>query len=189
MDGNLRILAVCVAGFSLFSFPLFTAQTASPPLFPEHPPTRDADPSVRRTVEIQLPSRLNVDRTARSLFVSYDLASLQKVKVTLGAHLDIGVKEEIRVYPIGDPRPSQPHGVGYSSMKESTVISSDVEFFLKGTSIFNSAHDGIPMPGKQYRIEEDLTLFETDIPRQHIWNPESGESYRILWKKQLMAIK
>src|SRR5262249_11548160 len=39
-------------------------------------------------------------------------------------------------------------------------------------------------PGAKYKIKLRLTLFETDIPPQHFWRPETGR-YKALWSKTL----
>ena len=85
----------------------------------------------------------------------------------------IGVQHELFVYSEGDARP--PGGSGYGL--------SGLDFNL-GTSILNMKHEGIPMPGKNYVVEMDLALFETDIPPQHMWSPYS-KNYKILWKRTL----
>ena len=66
--------------------------------FPILPPTADVDPSIRHEVEVQMPTRLSVQRTPDSLTVSCDTASLENVKVTVGKKMSIGMKDEFRVY-------------------------------------------------------------------------------------------
>jgi hypothetical protein len=44
--------------------------------------------------------------------------------------------------------------------------------------------DKIPQPGEKYTVKVRLSLFETDIPAQHMWSPESGK-YKVLWTRTL----
>jgi hypothetical protein len=156
--------------------------TPRPPLFPEYPPTADADPSIRHEVEVPMPTRLSVQRMQSRLSVSFDLASPRKVKIAVGRKMSIGVKYELRVYEKGDARP-QDAVVGYAGVREPVITSSPG--FLSGTTFFNSGQGGIPAPGKRYIVEEDISLFETDVPPQHMWNVASGGRYRVLWRKKL----
>jgi len=40
--------------------------------------------------------------------------------------------------------------------------------------------DKIPRPGEKYLVEIYFEIFETDIPAQHMWSPQSGK-YKVLW--------
>jgi hypothetical protein len=51
-----------------------------------------------------------------------------------------------------------------------------------------SADGGIPAPGKRYVVEEDVSIFETDVPAQHMWSPESGR-YRVIWAEKLKTVR
>ena len=42
-------------------------------------------------------------------------------------------------------------------------------------------------PGDKYTVELHLTLFETDIPTQHMWAPDTGR-YKVLWSKTLTLV-
>jgi len=118
--------------------------------------------------------------------VGFDLASERKVKITVGKEMSIGVKYEMRVYAKGDARPRNPGGVGYASIIE--LVTTSEPDFLNGRAFLNSADGGIPTPGKRYVIEEDVSIFETDIPAQHMWSPESGR-YRVIWAEKLKTAR
>ena len=47
---------------------------------------------------------------------------------------------------------------------------------LKSMESLTSVQDGIPAAGKRYIVEHDIILFETDVPAQHMWSPESCAS-------------
>ena len=197
-----RPIASCVAGLVLLGLvqnlqsTLARAQTpkwnvasqdsATAPHPPGHSPTTDADPSVRHVVVVPIPTRLSVERKSDHLSVGFDLASARNVKITVGKKMSIGVRYEMRVYAKGDARPRNSTGVGYASITE-PVTTSEPDF-LNGRAVLNSADGGIPAPGKRYVIEEDVSIFETDIPAQHMWSPESGR-YRIIWVEKLRTAR
>ena len=177
---NSRLRAICAGGFVLLSFVRIDAAAQSHP--PEYPPTSDADPSVRHELEVPMPTHLSVQRTANRLSIAFDPAAQRKVKITVGRKMTLGVKYELRVYAKGDARPVDSGGVGYAGFNEPDVPS-DLGF-LNGVTFLTRAHDGIPAPGKRYVIEEDVSLFETDVPPQHMWNPNTRR-YRLLWEEKL----
>ena len=51
------------------------------------------------------------------------------------------------------------------------------------THVFTRNRDNLPLPGEEYVVEFQCTLFETDLPTQHFWSPRSGRHYRILWSQ------
>ncbi len=171
-------LAVCAAGVIL------CAQTQRGPGFPVYPPTLDADPSVQHPVEVSIPSRLKVEQMPGSMSVAYDLASLRTVKIMVGKHMTIGMKDEFRVYPEGEARPVSRRGLSMSEVKELSSPN-----FRTSTEILTFDHDGIPAPGTRYAVEHDVALFETDIPAQHMWMPESGKKYKVLWEEKLNGVE
>jgi hypothetical protein len=177
-------LAICAGGFVLF----VGAQVV--PGFPEYQPTPEADPSTRHQVEVSMPARLSVRRTSSRLSVSYDLAAVRKVKVTVGEKMAIGFKDELRVYIRGDARPLKARSFSEGSIneKESAIPLTDPNI-LKSTEVLSSIQDGIPAPGKRYVIEHDISLFETDLPPQHMWHPENSRKYSVLWEKKLRAVR
>jgi hypothetical protein len=145
--------------------------------FPVLPPIPDADPSVRDKKAFSLPtdSGLRIKRTDDQISVGVDPGRLKSVELGVGKNMVVGFKHELFVYredKLIESHPggmqSPPDGVSYSTLAYS---------FKRGT-------DKIPQPGETYRVEVRLSLFETDIPTQHFWQPESGK-YRVLWTKTL----
>ncbi len=192
---NFCVLAGYVGGLMVFafghvdgaSFSVFQEETsARSPGFPVYAPIADANPSIRHTVQIPMPTRLSVQRSVNSLSVSFDPASLRNVKIAAGQKMSLGLRYALRVYAKGDTRPVDA-GVGYASINE--AIPSASLGFLKSVQILNHVQGGIPTPGKLYTIEEDLSLFETDVPPQHMWSPHADKTYRVLWKKTLKSVR
>jgi hypothetical protein len=166
MNARLRAscaLAICAGGFALFS---------------------NAAPSTRHQIEVSVPARLSVQRTSTRLSVAYDLASVRNVKITLGKNMTLGIRDELRVYVKGDARPLQPRSVTIGSINEQESNPN----FLKSTEVLDSVQGGIPAPGKQYVIEDDISLFETDIPPEHMWQPQNSRDFKILWEKKLDTV-
>jgi hypothetical protein len=159
---------------------------ATPVHPPRYSPTADADPSIRREVVVPMPTHLRVERTSDRLSVGFDLAFPRRVKITVGKKMSIGAKYEMRVYAKGDARPQNAGGVGYASIME--PITPSEPGFLNGRTYLNSVDSGIPAAGKRYVIEEDVSIFETDVPAQHMWSPESGR-YKVIWAEKLKAVR
>jgi hypothetical protein len=106
---------------------------------------------------------------------------MRNVKIMVGKKMTIGIKDEFRVYPEGDTRP-----VPYRTLSQGDISRSN---FLNSNQTLSTDHDGIPAQGKRYVVEHDIILFETDLPAQHMWNPESGKKYRVLWEQKLSAVR
>ena len=58
------------------------------------------------------------------------------------------------------------------------------EFAKRNGLIVESSH-----AGRRHVVEHDIILFETDIPAQHMWGPESSKNYRVLWEEKLNAVR
>jgi hypothetical protein len=55
--------------------------------------------------------------------------------------------------------------------------------FESDTNVLTFGKDGIPQPGQNFTLEHQVTIFETDLPAQHMWSPQSGKHYRVLWTR------
>lgn len=139
--------------------------------FPILPPIATADPSIRTEREFRLPSGLEVKRTAEQMSLTLD--GVIPVKVKVGKDMVTGLKQEMRVYREGKIVLS-----GYSSLQSGPATDPGLDLVL------NRRIDKIPQAGEKYEVEIVLTLFETDIPAQHLWTPENGK-YKVLWTKSL----
>ena len=146
------------------------------PMFPVLASIAGADPSSRHPVLVSVPTRLKVTRTDNMLSVELDPTSLEPTNLIVGSNMVTGVQSEEYIYPVGEPRPATG---GYG-------LNGGLEFNL-GTRYWHATPDGIPLPGKKYVIEVELTIFETDIPPQHAWSPY-GKNYRVLLTKTLKQI-
>jgi hypothetical protein len=138
--------------------------------FPQYPPASDADPSVTHDIEVSVPTRLKVRRAAARIAISDDASSTQKVHVAVGKSMSLGIRTELRVYPVGTSRPAKPRTIGLSGLSEShgsaASDTSGVAYHL------NTSDGGIPRAGTKYVIEENYAIFQTATPPQHMWMPD-----------------
>ena len=55
--------------------------------------------------------------------------------------------------------------------------------FESRTNVLTLRPEMIPSPGHELVLEHRVTLFETDLPPQHMWSPQSGKHYQVLWTR------
>ena len=96
------------------------------------------------------------------------VGDFQTVKLTLGRNMVTGmqceksIRKGVILLPLGTTLQS---GLEFESSKE--------EFTRKG--------DKIPSREERYSVEYKITMFETDVPSQHMWLPQGGKHYKVLW--------
>jgi HEAT repeat protein len=147
---------------------------------PIPPPITNADPSVRLPLLVHVPTKLKIERTTDMLSVGIENQSSLETTNLIGTNMVTGVKSELYVYPVGEARPAPANDRGYGG------LASGLDFNL-GTHILHTKPDGIPLPGIKYVVEVELTVFETDIPGGHFWQPYS-KNYRVLWQRTLKQL-
>ena len=95
------------------------------------------------------------------LSLEIDHSSLEATNLMVGTNMVTGVQSKEYVFPEGEPRPANcQYGLGGTD-------------FNLGKSFWHTKQEGIPLPGKNYVVEVDLTVFETDVPPQQtiFWIP------------------
>ncbi len=150
--------------------------------FPILAPISDVDPSVRHKVEVKVPTQLTVERGSNTLSITVDRNSREPTNILVGSKMVTGVQWHTYIYPEGETRPSRTDRGGLSGGGSSGGFD-----FNLGTTFLHTKPDGIPVAGKNYVVEMDLSIFETDIPAQHMWSPYST-NYRILWERTLRQL-
>jgi hypothetical protein len=100
--------------------------------------------------------------------------ALETVKVTVGKDMVTGLRYEFSVYREGKLVLSGPGGMQSNPDATYTHVAATVGEV--GSNNFQ--------PGEKCKVKLRLTLFETDIPPQHGWAPETGR-YQALWSKTL----
>ena len=141
---------------------------------PVLPAIAAADPAIRHPVPLTAPARLLIHRLAGSLTVAADTNSFTTTNLTVGTNMAIGTQSEWFIYPVGTPRPD--HG--------DMELTGRFDFSISPPQ-WSAVSDHPPLPGKKYVVELALTAFETDIPAQHMWRPNAGSHYRVLWQRTL----
>lgn len=142
-------------------------------LFPELPPVRDADPSIRHVCRLQVPAKLLIESESDQVEIRDDTDSMQEVSITLGSKMILGVETKLSIFS-GEKRIE--HRIGLHSPPS----------FGGRTSIFA----GLQKTANSQRdldVVYHITIFETDIPVQHGWMPKSGR-YKILWEGDIKAL-
>jgi hypothetical protein len=146
--------------------------------FPILPPITNANPSIRVPLLVHVPTKLKIERASDRLSVEIDKSSLEATNLMVGTNMVTGVENKVYVYREGESRPAiGGYGLG------------GIDFNL-GTSIWHIKPDRVPinpMSTQKYVVEMDLTVFETDIPPQHMWDPH-GKNYKVLWRRTLKQI-
>ncbi len=136
--------------------------------FPVIPPVEDADPSVRHSVAVEVPTVMQVVRQGNSLTISFP--KLQTTNLMVGYKMVTGMTCEETIYRDGV---AQPRG---GSLEGGLA-------FRCSTNVLTLGQGGLPQPGQEFTFEHRVTLFETDLPTQHMWSPQSGKHYRVLWTR------
>jgi hypothetical protein len=106
-----------------------------------------------------------VVRHGDSLTVSFSTAI---TNLAIGHKMVTGVTREDSIYHDGITKPrgmSLQGGLAFES----------------STNVLTLGRDGIPQPGEEFVLEQRVTMFETDLPAQHMWSPQSAKHYRVLW--------
>ena len=145
------------------------------PRFPVLAPVADANPAIRQPILARVPARLKIARTEDTFSVTIDSDSFESTNLLVGTNMITGVQSELLVYPVGEPRPTN-----RDRMAESGGL-----VFNMGTAYWHAKPDGIPQAGKRYIVEMNLAAFETDIPPQHLWSPQSSKNYKVIWQRIL----
>ncbi len=141
------------------------------PGFPSYPPIRDANPQIRSKQRFQVPTRLIVERTTERIEISVDANSLETIEREVGRKMVTGFKHDTFIV-WEEQRKDCGGGLGPTA----TFWTSDVTRKI----------DGIPKADENYIIEVTFVVFETDIPAQHMWMPQSGR-YKQLWSRTLTS--
>jgi len=138
--------------------------------FPILLPVANADPSVRRAEIFRVPTRLSARSSEDHVEVELDPEALEFVSLEVGCHMLVGA--EVRFGPAGSGADASTGSIGLGGADFSRA---------HGRSPFIVPHTkDAPSGPALYRAQ--ITLFETDIPPQHMWEPRDGR-FRILLQR------
>jgi hypothetical protein len=101
--------------------------------------------------------------------VSLTPIGFEDFTITVGKNMSTGVTEK-KKYRQGD----------HSKLAGMGVTSGGLDW-RPGPFVW--AVDDKTKPEGEFIWEYTVTIFETDLPPQHFWSPESGKAYRVLWTR------
>lgn len=141
---------------------------------PLQPPIADADPVIRHPVQIRIPILLQAAWTNDSIKI--ETVESAVTNLTVGTNMATGTECETKVYQGGELL-----NLGGSS--------------LQGGLADCGYSETLPLhfekslrPEEGFTVEIKTTMFETDEPAQHMWSPQSGKKYRVLWKQAFKLV-
>jgi hypothetical protein len=126
----------------------------------------------QKPVKFEIPKKLSVTRSADKVTISARPDSTESIWLSIDPAMSTGMRTEVRVYTSNAPRPAQP---------DSIELKSGTDFAGIGEEVLNREDHDFPTPGKEFVIEMDLSIFETEVPPQHKWNPMMGSNYKTIW--------
>ncbi len=129
----------------------------------------DADPERRHTEVLWMPSRLLLESSDIGTLVGFDSTSVHKIKISVGHKMVVGC-EWVLCYFDGTEQIELRRNLGGSLGT----------LFGSGRMAIQGLNSIAESKGSLQLIAE-LTVFETDIPIQHMWDPKRGR-YRALWR-------
>lgn len=134
---------------------------------------------ISRSTRIDVPTRLEVHRTSTTITIRADKQALQSIPLTFDPTMTTGTMAEWQIYPAGVSRPTQPGSI---------QLNGGTDFAKMGDYIVNPGDRDFPIPGKQFVVEIDLTVFETPVRPQHMWYAKMGSNYRVLWHRVIRQV-
>jgi len=132
------------------------------------PPIADADPTRRHPVSFRVPTVMQVVRDGDLLAVNY--MSLQATNILVGRKMVTGFMREENIYAGGT---NHPVCMGFDGGN----------VFVSGDRVYYLSQNGNPQPGQNMTFESHISIFETDLPAQHLWEPQNRKLFRILWTR------
>jgi hypothetical protein len=165
-----RIL-MTIAAFTLLtgSAPrILSAQPWSMDMYQQRGPTPGADPGQRHRETFRVPLRLQIEARDGSICVGNDSSSVVEISIDVGKLMTVGIASSL-FYFQGAEREKFGGGSLCNGYHAGRMCRPDLEL----TAL--AAAQGF------VQFLEEMTVFETDLPSQHMWQPEKGR-YRVLWR-------
>jgi hypothetical protein len=129
----------------------------------------DADPEQRHPEVLLMPTRLLLESSDIGTLVGFDSISVHSIKISVGHKMVVGCKWVLYYYD-GAEQIELRHNLGGSL---GTLFGSG-RMVIQGLNAIAQSKGSL-------QLIADLTVFETDIPIQHMWDPKQGR-YRALWR-------
>jgi hypothetical protein len=146
------------------------AQDAKPPvMFQEIGPIKDADPAQRQVKVLGVPTSLIIEAKPAGTYVGFDQQSVCELKLMVGRKMVVGVEWTLYYY----------RGTERVELRRETGGS--LESLTSGGQQVVQGLQGIADVQGSLQLIAELSVFETDIPPQHMWMPQKGR-YQVLWR-------
>ena len=82
--------------------------------------------------------------------------------------MTVGIRQEESIYHDGTEKPIN------------MALQSGLAF-AASTNVLAVPTVEYSQPGQSFDFEHRIMIFETDLPAQHMWSPERGKYYKVLW--------
>lgn len=161
------------------------AQKSGSPFFPpDLPPIADANPAVREERKVLVPNGFTAARVRDKMVLCMEAGPLESLNLKVGAKMVLGMSTKTYIYLEGKPRPENAPFQSQGGLREKPQPL-NMQFITRALyPSFFTDPDAPLRPGTRCVIEVTCEIFETDIPSQHAWAPESGK-YKVLWQTTL----
>ena len=147
-------------------------------------PIEDADPAIRHNETIQVPTRLVFVQWESQLMAGVDKEGFKPVEVSVGLKMILGTRYNVIVYPVTEPRPAKKDNNGeymMSGVNKGTMM----HWIHPISSMLPSESNAVS--GRQYNVELNMEVFETNLPPQHMWMPQ-GHEFKVLFSQTIKGI-
>lgn len=144
----------------------------APSLYADPSPAGTAPTTGSEAIVVEVPTRLRVKQSRDTVEVT--TAEFQKIKLTFGSNLVKGTWWEANIRQ-GSNVISLRRGLRGGSRSDIKV-----ERFA---DILTRGRNKVPSGKGEFAYEYTLTIFETDEPTTHMWEPKHGKAYRVVWAK------
>jgi hypothetical protein len=157
-------LVLLIFGILLFTASCKEQKAKHLDMFPVLPPVEQADPNIRHTIDVEVPFSLAAEYNPGYILLWPQ--KFESVSLSVGKNMIFGTN--VKRYHVLDSTTK----ILLSELLTSSIDFKNVQYRMNQTDL----------DGKERLIETQITIFETDIPAQHLWSPYSNK-YKVLWQK------
>ncbi len=138
--------------------------------FPVVAPIANADPMIRAARVVRMPTRIRLRPVDGGFMASWDPDSLEAVTVDVGCHMVVAYESS---FSVGAPGVDVPTAFRNVTAADFTAAQGHGESRLERPA-GDAARSSV--------VRARAVVFETDVPPQHEWSPQSGR-YRVLHER------
>lgn len=131
-------------------------------------PATETAPMENEAAVLRVPKRLQVEQNRDTIDVSF--VGDEEIKLQTRPNLVKGTRWEASIR----------HGGEVKSLWGGMTSGIKLERFA---DILTRGKKGIPAGNEEFTYEFTVTIFETDEATGHMWAPERGKAYKVLWTR------